>query len=178
MEHSTHIFRDKKSDDKLEQILEPWGAWRAGRVFLLSFKDKSPMTAVNSPERDYTDLIDKKKKDVIREELKKLGYEDDLEQWVNQYYREWKLIRDSKKVPRGTLFITGHQKLYNSHIKYSEIDKKLATLRPLYYKILIHRYEKEWDYDVFCREWKKEYKYIKEEMSRARAEARKILRNA
>lgn len=183
MDHSSHItrhtFRDKRSDDALEAILEPWGAWRGKRVHLLSHKNKSPIVAVNSPESSYTDSIDLIRLVRIKENIINSGFNGTKKELRHQAYviwKEWKTRIKEMNVPSETFFTSGHLKLYNSHTFCSDIDKILSQMHEPYYNILIYRYEHGWEMKDFCKEWGETYESMSVKLTRARKAARKELK--
>jgi DNA-directed RNA polymerase specialized sigma24 family protein len=175
-EPSTHLNRDDKPQDPLEQILEPWGVWRQWGVDGLSSKRKSPLEGYNSLERAFTDEIDKKKKAQIRAELIKLNYKDNLNDWVNQYFREWKYRISQLKVSRETVKITPITPNYGGHKYYSKIDRALSEIYLPYYNILIRKYEDQWEYKDFAKHYGINENLASQRIFKARRAARKILR--
>ena len=175
-EPSDHLTRDKKNDDPLEQILEPWGVWRQWGVDGLSSKRKSPLEGYNSLERAFTDEIDKQKKKQIRGNLIELGYEKNLNDWVNFFFRIWKYRINEMNVPRETISRKPITPNYGGHKFYSKIDRILSEIYSPYYNILIRKYENQWDKREFIKSngWSDDVYW--NNMKRARNAARKILK--
>ena len=158
-EVSTHLTREKKSDDKLELILEPWGVWRQWGVDGLSSKRKSPLEGYNSIERGRTDELD-------RERSKVLSLPE---------YREWILKINSLNVPRETQKVSPISPNYGGHKYYSKIDRILSGIYQPYYNILIKKYENQWDINTFAIEYGVNYNLAKRRLFKARQAARREL---
>lgn len=159
-ELSTHLFRDKKSDDLLERILEPWGYWRAWGVAGLSSPRKSPIEGYNMLETAFTDSLDKKKR-------KTLSLSE---------YREWRIKIKTLILPKETRKRVSRSPNYNGHKHNSRVDKLLSGIHGPYYNILIRRYEDGWELNDFMKEWGRGLKYASNNISRARKAAKKVLR--
>jgi len=175
-ELSTHLFREK-SEDSLEDFLVDYGAYRRWGVDGLSLKRKSPLEGYNSPEKAYTNRIDRKKKEQIRKALIALNYDPkELNQAVQKEYREWRWRISQLNVPKESTSRTSITPNYGGNKYWSKVNKILSEMNPLYYRIIIYKYEHEWELGNFVQEWGKEAKYITEKLYRAKKAARKLLR--
>ena len=159
-ELSTHLYRDKRADDHLERILEPWGIWRAIGAEVLFSPRKSPIEGYNSVETAYTDSLDRRK-------MKVLSLAE---------YREWITRVKGLNQPKDTAKNLPKVPNYTTHRYYANINRLLSEIHESYYAILVHRYEDGWELNDFMREWGKDLNYASKNMSRARDAARKILR--
>lgn len=174
---STHLFRDKKSDDALEGILEPWGMWRGWGVDGLSSPRKSPLEGLNQLCRDRTDCLDRQRKDFIIQELVKLGYHGEmLKEQARKEYRELTYKINQLILPKETRKTVAKSPNYGGHKYYAKIDRILSGIYGPYYNILIRRYEDLWELNIFMREWGKDLNYVSKNVGRARKAARKELK--
>lgn len=159
-EPSTHLTRDKKNDDPLERILEPWGLWRQLGVDGLSSKRKSPLEGYNSLERAFTDELDRQKRKIF-------GLTE---------YRVWKIRIEELSIPRETSSVKPVSPKYGGHRYYSRIDQILSQIHGPYYNILIRKYEDQWEYKDFARHYGINENLASQRIFKARRAARKILK--
>lgn len=174
-DHSTHLTRDKKSDDHLEAILEPWGVWRQWGVEGLSSGRKSPIVGVNQPEKRRTDKLDLERYAKIRESLLPHYSGAELRHQTYRAWREWK-ARIRGMVSRETKLMLVTDPKYGGHKHYSKIDQLLSTIHGPYYNILIRKYEDLWSINDFCIQNGWETDYTSDRIYKARRAARKILK--
>ena len=159
-ELSTHLYRDKKEDDYLERILEPWGLWRSIGAEVLFSPRKSPIEGYNSVETALTDQLDRAKSKTLSKAA----------------YREWRTRINALPVPKDTISPSPKTPNYSGHKFYTKINKILSEMNESYFIILIHRYEDGWEAVDFTHNYGKDLNYIWVNMNRARKSAKKILR--
>ena len=175
-EPSTHLFREK-SENKLEDFLVDFGAYRRWGVNGLSTKRKSPASSLNKLCRDLTDECDRDKRKKIRDKLKREGWEGEkLTSEAKRQYAEWLIYINALPVPRETQKVVPIDPDYGGNRYYSRINIVLKELNDQYYRILIYKYEHEWELKDFMREWGKPSKWVSDKLYRARRDARKLLR--
>lgn len=151
-EPSTHLTRDKKSNDALEGLLEEWGHWRGKRLSGTSFPRSSLSAFLNHPETAFTNKLDKQRALEDRRRIKELN------------------------VPRGTKTTKPVVLNYFGNRFWSKIDQLLSQIKPQYYKILIKKYEEEWETLHFEMNWAWTKTITWKQLSRARKASRKILK--
>jgi hypothetical protein len=175
-ELSTHLFRDK-SDDPLEDFLVDFGSYRRWGVHGLSAKRKSPLEGYNSLERAYTDIVDRKKKEQIKKVLIALNYDPkEIDQIAAQRYREWRWKIEQFSIPRETIKRSAAIPNYGGNRFWSKVNRILSEMEPIYYKILIFKYEHEWELGNFTQEWGKDARYISDKLYKAKKAARRLLK--
>jgi len=176
-EQSTHLSNDKKSNDPLERILEPWGVWRQWGVDGLSSKRKSPLEGYNALERVRTDKCDLRRILKIREDLIKRGVDKrNLKELAEQEWRELKMRINSTNVPRETQKVSPISPNYGGHKYYAKVDRILSEIHGLYYNILIRKYEDQWEYRDFAKHHGISENLASQRIFKARRAARKILK--
>lgn len=151
MTGSTHLFREKAKDD-LEDFLVDYGSYRRWGVDGISHKRRSPITGMNKPCVEQTNRLDRGKSKERKERIK------DLPQPAES--------RDVRPITPN----------YGGNRYWSRINRILSEINPVYYSILIYRYEHEWELNVFVSEWGKGPGVMSKQIQRAKNAARKALK--
>lgn len=144
-------FRENDKDP-LEALLVNYGSYRRWGVDGISYKRRSPITGMNKLCVEETNRLDRGKSKERKERIK------DLPQ------------------PTESRSVRPTTPNYGGNRYWSKINRILSEINPVYYSILIYKYEHEWELDVFVREWGKTSQFWSEKVCRARGAARKLLK--